>query len=260
MPDGVQGYDRYAYGSNNPLKYIDPSGHDDIPWWAMIKFLAGQLAENGRLSDGDWKQAANTYIPASEKGSNLTVQASGVIPPAAGVIEANYVTTADGDFQLYITSGGGVGGGAGISIGYSQGAIYGDGFANADSFEGMAGQGGGGLNLPVVLGGSVDAWGGLEIGEDGGPALSGVNGYDAGVTAGTPGFSGAITLQNAVPAGDVVNSLLTDTGLIDTHIGQAYNDYAQSVTSFRMNGFGLFACRVAQQCGRWSLGKWSSDD
>ena len=27
VPDGVQGYDRYAYGLNNPVKYTDPSGH-----------------------------------------------------------------------------------------------------------------------------------------------------------------------------------------------------------------------------------------
>lgn len=28
IPAGVQGYDRYAYVNNNPLKYTDPSGHD----------------------------------------------------------------------------------------------------------------------------------------------------------------------------------------------------------------------------------------
>ncbi len=29
-PDGVQGFDRYAYANNNPLKYIDPSGDEDV--------------------------------------------------------------------------------------------------------------------------------------------------------------------------------------------------------------------------------------
>ncbi len=28
VPGGVQGYDRYTYGSNNPVRYIDPSGHE----------------------------------------------------------------------------------------------------------------------------------------------------------------------------------------------------------------------------------------
>ena len=27
VPGGVQGYDRYAYSNNNPVRYIDPSGH-----------------------------------------------------------------------------------------------------------------------------------------------------------------------------------------------------------------------------------------
>ncbi|MFT3890486.1 MAG: RHS repeat-associated core domain-containing protein [Anaerolineales bacterium] len=27
VPDGIQGYDRYAYSSNNPVKYTDPTGH-----------------------------------------------------------------------------------------------------------------------------------------------------------------------------------------------------------------------------------------
>ena len=27
VPGGVQGYDRYAYTNNNPIRYIDPSGH-----------------------------------------------------------------------------------------------------------------------------------------------------------------------------------------------------------------------------------------
>jgi len=36
VPSGVQGYDRYAYANNSPLKFIDPSGHD--PWWSDPNF------------------------------------------------------------------------------------------------------------------------------------------------------------------------------------------------------------------------------
>jgi RHS repeat-associated protein len=30
VPPGVQGYDRYAYTRNNPVRYIDPSGHQEL--------------------------------------------------------------------------------------------------------------------------------------------------------------------------------------------------------------------------------------
>jgi len=32
VPGGVQGLDRYAYSYNNPVKYIDPSGHKPCQW------------------------------------------------------------------------------------------------------------------------------------------------------------------------------------------------------------------------------------
>lgn len=36
MPDGTQGYDRYVYANNNPIRYTDPNGHspacDDGDW------------------------------------------------------------------------------------------------------------------------------------------------------------------------------------------------------------------------------------
>jgi RHS repeat-associated protein len=30
VPPGVQGYDRYAYGLNNPSRYTDPTGHESV--------------------------------------------------------------------------------------------------------------------------------------------------------------------------------------------------------------------------------------
>jgi RHS repeat-associated protein len=36
-PDGVQGYDRYAYVNNNPVRYNDPTGHSpwDTGYWSI---------------------------------------------------------------------------------------------------------------------------------------------------------------------------------------------------------------------------------
>ncbi len=33
VPAGVQGYDRYAYVNNNPVRYTDPSGHESGDCW-----------------------------------------------------------------------------------------------------------------------------------------------------------------------------------------------------------------------------------
>ncbi len=37
VPDGVQGLDRYAYVSNNPVKYNDPSGHSPCDDWGACE-------------------------------------------------------------------------------------------------------------------------------------------------------------------------------------------------------------------------------
>ncbi len=45
MPDGVQGYDRYAYVNNDPIGRVDPTGH------------------YGQCRDGDSNYKCNHIIP-----------------------------------------------------------------------------------------------------------------------------------------------------------------------------------------------------
>ncbi|MCL4272242.1 MAG: RHS repeat-associated core domain-containing protein [Anaerolineales bacterium] len=252
VPDGIQGLDRYAYSRNNPVNYIDPTGHDDVPWWQIIKFFATQLIDNQKITDSDWRTAANTYLPARASGSNLTVQASVVIFPGSGVVEANYVTSENGDFQLYITTGGGAGSGAGAAVGYSQGSIYGTGFVSADDFSGTVVQVAGSGNLPVIyIGAVLDGWFSVS-GADGDIFLGEVYGYDVGATVGTPGVSVSTSVQNAIPAQDVLDEIFTQFGIRDTSFGDKYYNDAKNVSRFGMNGFQLFGCRLAQQCGRWT--------
>ena len=44
-PGNPQSLNRYAYALNNPLKYIDPSGHDPIQW--IGQFISGALFQWG---------------------------------------------------------------------------------------------------------------------------------------------------------------------------------------------------------------------
>ena len=39
-PAGVQGYDRYAYTLNNPIRYTDPSGHFPIDCWNDLTYCS----------------------------------------------------------------------------------------------------------------------------------------------------------------------------------------------------------------------------
>jgi RHS repeat-associated protein len=41
VPSGVQGYDRYAYGNNNPIKYTDPTGHCPVCSTGVVTLTGG---------------------------------------------------------------------------------------------------------------------------------------------------------------------------------------------------------------------------
>ncbi len=62
VPAGVQGYDRYAYANNNPLRYVDPSGHD--PWWCETATCERKYA--GRFS------STSTEIPLRDESDRLS--------------------------------------------------------------------------------------------------------------------------------------------------------------------------------------------
>jgi hypothetical protein len=42
-PGNPQSLNRYSYGLNNPLKYVDPTGHAAGPWW--VQRIMGGLAQ-----------------------------------------------------------------------------------------------------------------------------------------------------------------------------------------------------------------------
>jgi RHS repeat-associated protein len=78
IPDPVnpQNFNRYSYVTNNPLRYVDPSGHDGEPWWQRLATAPVRLAVN--LSSGVSNINNPEYaVPADTIGTvlDLTVNA-----------------------------------------------------------------------------------------------------------------------------------------------------------------------------------------
>ncbi len=58
VPGGVQGYDRYAYTINNPVRYTDPSGHRCVPE-DECEHPSGDMASS---NNGNGNQSQETII------------------------------------------------------------------------------------------------------------------------------------------------------------------------------------------------------
>lgn len=188
-------------------------------------------------------------MPATHQGSNFSAVASFGVEGGGAVIEANYVTTKKGEFQMFMSHGEGLAS-TQAGAGYSMGVIEGKNFRRTSDFSGNYVQGSLGVNSSYVIGGSADAWGGVTTRKGKLPKYSGVWGYDFALTGGTPDPSGSLVFGNAIPANEVVDGALKKLKLSNTRFGQAYSKYAEKVTHFQLSGFGLFVCRTARQCGR----------
>jgi RHS repeat-associated protein len=81
---GVQGFDRYAYANNNPLRYSDPSGHSI--WDAVGQFATGFVYEFARTTA--W------YSPHAQNA--LSVNAAESNAMLAGRVVADIATIAVG--------------------------------------------------------------------------------------------------------------------------------------------------------------------
>ena len=59
---GVQGWNRYTYSSGNPVKYIDPSGHDAIPYEQILQQCIDFFNSQGYEIVGNAIDAVNKNI------------------------------------------------------------------------------------------------------------------------------------------------------------------------------------------------------
>jgi hypothetical protein len=208
----------------------------------------GRAWSNGGLSNSDWIKAANTYVPANHKGANFSSAIVVGLPNSVGtVVETNMVTTADGQYQVFVTpSVGAVS--PQVSFGLAQGYIEGN-FDTPSQFSGIALQAAGGINLPIFpIGASADIWMGL----DGESNPSDVWGWDVSgsVGVGSPGLSGSIVVANAIPVGTAIEGTFTSTGWIDNPIVSWFANYFKKNDHGKLNGPQLLLCRANSQCGR----------
>ena len=265
-----QSWNRYAYVSNTPTNFNDPSGHK--PCWASKRYscnISGQDVKKsikgakneeklfsilkffgGLFDDDNWRYAANKYLPADHKGSNLTTSVT-LGGHGGGVFEVNYVTTASGEFQIFFTHGSGY-----VSPQIGEAITFGniDGnFNSTNDFTGYSAQAA--ISASKIIGLGADGWVGLKENNAGGLSLSGVYGIDGGPTIGwsPKTASGSVVFSNSTPANKVVRNKLTGAGLMSSPFMRAYANYADEVSyNPGFSGFGLFVCRLAFQCGRGS--------
>jgi hypothetical protein len=85
IPGGVQGYDRYAYTSNNPLRYIDPSGH--LP----CQYYAGNGCTTAPMPTA--KQELESYgitLDGGDPSTNWTIERKLAVLTAARLVGGKF--------------------------------------------------------------------------------------------------------------------------------------------------------------------------
>jgi RHS repeat-associated protein len=104
IPPGVQGYDHYAYGNNNPIKYTDPTGH--------FAFLIPMLV--GAVIGGTVDAIAQSQNGGTINWGKVAVSAGvGAVAGLAGAVIAPIAAAAGAATYLGLAAELAVGGGTG---------------------------------------------------------------------------------------------------------------------------------------------------
>ena len=89
----VHGFNRYAYGNNNPYKYVDPTGQIAESVWDAASLSVGLVSLGNNIAAGNWSAAgmdtigviadtAALAIPVVPGGASIAIKAGGVAKDA----------------------------------------------------------------------------------------------------------------------------------------------------------------------------------
>ena len=90
----VHGFNRYAYGNNNPYKYVDPTGQIAESVWDAASLSVGLVSLGNNIAAGNWSaagmdtigviaDAAALAIPVVPGGASIAIKAGDVTKGAA---------------------------------------------------------------------------------------------------------------------------------------------------------------------------------
>ena len=173
MPESMQGFNRYNYCLNNPLKYTDPSGEwIHIPIMAAIGGIANVIA-NWKTIDGNFLKGFVTFNVGAGQGA-LTA-----VCPAAGMLAGSAITGASNSLVAQTgpnfsgmnnVNWGYVAGSAGISVAASM-VSYGVGQSIGGGMGALLGGAAGNITGQVLSNGGFSKIDWTSV------AISGVSSY-----------------------------------------------------------------------------------
>ena len=143
---GTQGYNRYSYANNNPLKYTDPSG--DIPILVPIAFaivgayIGGSTANGGKLNPLDWDyQSTDTWLGMGIGAAVGFAAGYGFMAGGEYLASTAFFSHfgTSGTIAAYTLSGTVTGAAVGYTSGFTGGMLFSDGNVEYSHQSGMFG-------------------------------------------------------------------------------------------------------------------------
>jgi RHS repeat-associated protein len=115
-PEVYESFNAYAYGNNNPYRYVDPSGEVAETVWDVASIGVGLWSLGGNVLDGNWRAAgvdavglavdgAAAVIPFAPGGAGMAIRAGREAGEAAADV-AKVAKNGDGTIDVYRVFGG----------------------------------------------------------------------------------------------------------------------------------------------------------